>query len=153
MKTQIYATYLSNTSQFVCHKNHICVLIRKKLFWEHVLNGLVVQYLFVMVGREMELYHRSPLRVLNISLIKVVELLTICCLVIVKWSMVWIILMVCVTLMWPLFLKSMFVLWPVVEIGGNDDGRFCFSNSFHVNTCKGRTSDAQCRIGWWPALH
>ena len=84
MKTQIYATYLSNTSSFVCHKNHICVLIRKKLFWEHVLNGLVVQYLFVMVGRETELRYRSSLQVLNIILIKVFELLTIYCLVEVK---------------------------------------------------------------------
>ena len=149
MKTQIYATDLSNT-----HKNHLCLLIRKKLFWEHVWNGLVVQYLFVMVGREMELYHRSPLRVLNISLIKVVEQLLfgrneskivnglnhIIGLCYVDWT--------------PVFVINFCVVICdlLSNIDGSDDGRLCFSNSFHVNTCKGRTSDAQCRIGWWPAL-
>ena len=91
-------------------KNHVCVVILKKLVWEYGMEWF---------GRSISICHGwtrngalPPIATTSFkhqsdkgrwtfdhSLFGRTE--------IAKWSMVWIILMACVTLMWPLFLKCL----------------------------------------------
>ena len=142
------ATDLSNTSQFVCDKNHLCVVTLKKLFCEYGLEWF---------GRSISICHGwarngAPPPIATTSFkhqpdegrLTFDHLFIVNCLDHIDG--------LCYINGTPVFLNQCLCCDLFSNIGWSDDGRLCFSNSIHVNTCKLRTSDAQCRIGWWPAL-